>query len=300
MKKKTIMTLLSMAVVVVLSGCGADTKEDNSVLEEDVAVVLREEVPALAQTAEAVEAETTTMETESVVEQVIHKPELEVTPIEEVWYTEDGTQVLLTATCRKVEVKNEGFDVLAQALSEWSELIYNEVLAEAEECASWAAEHYAFLEDPTQFIEYYTSIDFGPARVDDVVVSLSGGHEAYTGGAHGNYGFVGYTFDVETGELLTLDRLIADDEGFQEAAIQEILAVLEAEPYVSMIFADYESTVRGLFAQDGYVSWYLSEEGIVITLDPYEVGPYSMGSVEINLPYEDFSQYMALKYRPKM
>ncbi|MBQ7943180.1 MAG: DUF3298 domain-containing protein [Lachnospiraceae bacterium] len=299
MKKKIVMGLCSIVTVVLLAGCGSDTKDEGVVFEEDVAVILRDEVPALAQTADEVSTQTAMQETEeSTVVEEINAPEILITPIEEVWYTEDGTHVLLTATSSKAEVVNEGFDVLAQALNEWSDLVYNEILAEAEEYASWAAEHFALMEQAEAFQGYYTSMKLTPERIDDVIASFRALHSNYTGGAHGNYGYTGYTFDVETGELLTLDRVIADDEGFQAAAIQRILEVLEAEPYASGVFSDYEATVRGAFAQDGFLTWYLSQDGIVVTFDPYEVGPYAMGAVEIPLPYEEFKDFMAIKYRP--
>ncbi len=298
MKKKIVMGLLVAVAGVCLFGCGADTKDDSSVLQEDVAVILREESAALAQTAEGLMLETEQMTVEESVVEELSVPEILITPIEEVWYIEDGTQVLLTSICCKAEVTNEGFDVLAQALDEWSGLVYSEVLAMSEEYASWAAENYVLAETPENFVEFYTTMEFSTARVDEVIVSFKGEHSEYVGGAHGNHGRIGYTFDVETGEMISLDRLIADDEGFQAVAIEGIVDYLESGEYADWLFADYESTVRGMFAQDGYVSWYLSNEGIVITLDPYEVGPYAMGSVEVTLPYEEFVQYMAIKYRP--
>ncbi len=296
MKKKIVMVLLTVVAGVCLFGCGAGTKEESAVAQEDVAVILREESAPTAQTAEELIAETMTVE-ESTVEEKLNIPEILITSIEEVWYTEDGTQVLLTSSCCKAEVTNEGFENLAQALDEWSGLVYSEVLAMSEEYASWAAENFALAETPESFEEFYTDFGLGTQRVDDVILSFAGGHDAYVGGAHGFYSFVGYTFDVETGEIISLDRLIADDENFQEAAIDRILSVLESEEYAEWLYDDYESTVRGMFAQDGYVSWFLNDEGIVITFDPYEIGPYAMPEIRVTLPYEEFSQYMAIKYR---
>jgi len=299
MKKKIVMILVVAVAGVCLFGCGADTKDDSVVSQEDVAVILREESAALAQTAEGLMSETEQITVEeSVMEEVLPVPEILITPIEEVWYTEDGTQVLLTSTYCKAEVVNEGFETLAQALDEWSGLVYSEVLAMSEEYASWAAENYSLAENPENFVEFFTDLSYGAQRVDDVVVSFSGGQDAYVGGAHGLYSYTGYTFDVETGEMISLDRLIADDEVFQEAAIEHICKILESEPYVSSVYEDYESILRGMFAQDGYISWYLSDEGIVIPFNPYEVGPYIMPELRVVLPYEEYAQYMAIKYRP--
>ncbi len=299
MKRKIGVGLCFVVTTMALAGCGADTKDENIVYEEDVAVILRDEVTALSPTSEEMSTEAVTQVVEeSVMAEEIRVPEIQITPIEEVWYTEDGIQVLMTATSSKVEVTNEGYDVLSQALDEWSGVIYNEILATAEEFASWATEQYTLLEQPEYFASYYTKLELIPKRVDENIVSFGAVHSMFSGGAHGNHASVGYTFDVDTGEIITLDRLIADDEAFQTVAIEEILKVLASEEYAADVFPDYEATVRGAFAQEGYLSWYLSEEGIVITFDPYEVAPYSMGVVEITLPYEQFEQYMALKYRP--
>lgn len=299
MKKKIVMMLVAAMAVVCLFGCAADTKKENVATQDEVSVILRDEEPALAETSEFVMTDMIeeTVE-ETLAEPDVARPEILITPIEETWYTEDGVHELLKSSWCKVEVTNQGFETLALALNEWSDLIYNQILSESEEYASWAAEEFSFVEKPEYFVSYYDYFSVGATRIDDVVVSLAGGFDLYIGGAHGNHGFAGYTYDVTTGELITLDRLIADDEGFQAAAIDKILSVLQEEPYVAEVFPDYDSTVRGMFAQDGYVSWYLSEEGIVIPFDPYVIGPYTMPELRVVLPYEDFAQYMAIKYRP--
>lgn len=298
MKKKIVMIGIAAMAGVCLWGCGA-TKDRNTETSDEVAIILRDEEPALAETSGQEMPEVETSIPEEMSESETIKPEILITPIEEIWYTEDGTQELFESVWCKIEVTNEGFDALAKALEEWSDAMYNVVLSTAEEYASWAAEDYSLRENQEYFVSYFDHFSMGVARLDDAVLSLAGGSDSYVGGAHGNYSFVGYTYDVETGEMITLDRLIADDERFEAAAVDRILAVLQEEPYVSSLYSDYESIVRGMFAEDGYLSWYLSEEGIVIPFDPYTVGPYAMAELSVVLPYEEYAQYMAIKYRPE-
>lgn len=63
-----------------------------------------------------------------------------------------------------------------------------------------------------------------------------------------------------------------------------------------MLFADYKDYVAGTFGEDREVNWYFNAAGIAISYSPYEIGPYAAGTIEVTLPYSEFSQYIKEEY----
>lgn len=148
------------------------------------------------------------------------------------------------------------------------------------------------------FIEYYISEGVSIYRLDDCVVSFCGGYEAYTGGAHGYYGYDGATFDVHSGKKLTLEDILSDAEGFYDKAVSYILEKLDEMNDEGILFSNYREVVETETFGETPVCWYLDNTGIVIQYGLYSVAPYVAGAPDVTLPYDEFGQYMEDEYLP--
>lgn len=221
-------------------------------------------------------------------------PTIIITSDKKEWYTEDGEQLLLEADADRVAVLGDGFEALNATLSEqWQGLRehYDEL--------EWAREQYGYMsENDYGFTKHYISEGVGVYRLDDCVVSFCGGYEAYTGGAHGYYGYDGATFDVHSGKKLTLEDILNDAEGFYDKAVSYIIEKLEEMNDEGMLFSDYREVVETETFGETPVCWYLDNTGIVIQYGLYSVAPYVAGAPGVTLPYDEFGQYMKEEYLP--
>ncbi|MCZ8520426.1 MULTISPECIES: stalk domain-containing protein [Paenibacillus] len=101
----------------------------------------------------------------------------------------------------------------------------------------------------------------------------------YTGGAHGGTARRGYTFDLKTGELLTLKAAAADHPDYVSIINRTIQNnIKDTELYLLTPFETIQPDRN----------YYLSHEGIVIYFQQYEYTPYAAGMPEFIIPYSAF------------
>jgi hypothetical protein len=136
------------------------------------------------------------------------------------------------------------------------------------------------------FFSFETGFDI--KLLNESYLSLVLNHYEFTGGAHGNFYSMGYTFDLKSGDLITLDEIIKANSipEITKLCERKLLEMYES-PSISEtgIFEDYiELTVE----QD----FHLLPNALVFQFDPYEIAPYSMGNIEIILPYEEINNYL--------
>ncbi|MDR2494004.1 MAG: RsiV family protein [Spirochaetaceae bacterium] len=155
-----------------------------------------------------------------------------------------------------------------------------------------------FLEGGGSFEDYGGSWDWA---YDETVPSQSllFGHilviertrYAFTGGAHGNYTVDCAVADTEKRRILTLADVVARDalpktRRLTEAALRERLDIGPEAPL----------SEGGLFedAVDLPENFFLTEEGLGFLWNPYEIGPYVMGAIEVVIPYEKLAGCLLL------
>lgn len=114
----------------------------------------------------------------------------------------------------------------------------------------------------------------------------------YTGGAHGMPFWVGFTFDLNTGERLLLSDVIENSEE-------------ELKEIVTRYFEDYMSQTPDGFWEDALTTvkdgtdfssdFYLTEEGICFYFEPYALACYAAGFQQVTIPYEEFELKIPVK-----
>ncbi|MCD7957164.1 MAG: DUF3298 and DUF4163 domain-containing protein [Lachnospiraceae bacterium] len=228
-------------------------------------------------------------ETDSAVE----APRVSIETAYRSWYSEDGEQWIMYAECGSVSADGEGYEALSEAVSEWNEEQAETFWSTCGELAEYAAEDAAYENLDADSYYYNARREMELTHVDENVLSLVIMEYAYTGGAHGNYGYTSVNFDVTTGEILELNDIMEDAEGFRSSAQAYLIEILESE-YGEELFGGYEDTVAAMW--DTEPTWYLSAEGITFVFDPYELGSYATGAISVTCPYAEVGTYMKAAY----
>ena len=103
---------------------------------------------------------------------------------------------------------------------------------------------------------------------------------SYDGGAHGDEGEYAMVFDKNTGNLLSEGDFFVP--GYEYDLSQMLSAHLResfADP------SDYESLFMKDIESNG--NFLVSSEGVVYIYSPYEIGPHSLGTIRVTIPWEE-------------
>lgn len=123
-------------------------------------------------------------------------------------------------------------------------------------------------------------------RIYSIRVSSSG----YTGGAHTNSYTDSYLFDLKLGQFIDPAQVADDPVAFQKGAAELLLAKAEAqdEEVRSGYYPEYAEVVTHWY--EGTVLF--DSEGMTVVYSPYELGPYSLGTVELQVGYDELAELL--------
>lgn len=123
-------------------------------------------------------------------------------------------------------------------------------------------------------------------RADETVLCLMQTDYSWLGGAHPNTYITGITYDTQTGKELSLKGIAKDYDGIYDYVLKKLAE--ENDP--DMFFEGYEDTVKAMFyggdANYGQVQWFLTNDGVTIWFNQYDIAPYAAGPVTVEIPFE--------------
>ena len=119
-------------------------------------------------------------------------------------------------------------------------------------------------------------------READQSVTIQLASYSFTGGAHPNTIRLLYNFKTADGSLLTYEDIIADMPGFMELA--EATFRQEVEIGTSDNLNEVGYFWNGPFHLPAYFA--LTETGLLLLYNTYEIGPYVIGSTEFEISYD--------------
>lgn len=138
---------------------------------------------------------------------------------------------------------------------------------------------------------FYDETSSSCCRTGDVIsVRLESG--SYTGGAHGNYYTSSYLFDLRTGQFLDAAHLAEDPEAFRIGAAELLKEKADA---IEEKRSDYWPDYADILSRWNEGTVLFNEEGMVVVYSPYDLGPYSMGAVELTVSYDELADLMGPK-----
>lgn len=212
--------------------------------------------------------------------------------IQQTLTAKDGTQ-LFQHTFQSVTLMLENPETV-KAVTEHLTAQMDAANAEAAHISEKAKSEYSGSSDWTP---YQYSVTYNPARLDRVVFSLLGTYAVYDGNAHPSQSHTSFTYHLISGSPLTLRDVLADHAS-QDQLIQLIQKALAS--YGDSLFGDYPYVVEDGFEEaQGYPdNWYLSDAGLCFYYAPYEIAPYSLGTVIAEIPYEKLLGVLSEEYFP--
>lgn len=149
-----------------------------------------------------------------------------------------------------------------------------------------------------EWTPFVYSTRFSPERFDRGILSLCGTHALYTGSPRPTTAIVSITYDLLSGRQLSLQDILAADYS-ADTLSQLITASLSSLSEQGMLFSDYAYVVSELFNTNQPVdSWYLSEYGLCFYFAPYEIAPYSSGTITAEVPYSALVGLLKEEYFP--
>ena len=152
-----------------------------------------------------------------------------------------------------------------------------------------------------QFYSYSNYQQLGVARHDDAVVSLISLSSLYSGGAHPNAVQVAYNLDIANRRQLVLEDVIREEAAPELAKLvrEGVDAKFAMIDGGNGLFEDYGDTIDNSMVYGNMTPyWYLSDTGLVIFYNQYELGPYAAGIIKVELAYDDLEGILMEDYFP--
>ena len=105
------------------------------------------------------------------------------------------------------------------------------------------------------------------------------------------------TYDLSTGELIYLDEIL-DPASSADTLFQLLKKQLSAQE--DDLYYDYEDALRDRFTGELHSirTWYFSRNGLCFHFAPYDIAPYSSGTIIAEIPYSELSGVLLEKYMP--
>lgn len=128
--------------------------------------------------------------------------------------------------------------------------------------------------------DFYASILTDVQRNSNNILSFTTDYYMYTGGAHGSSVIEGSTYHLETGKRYTLGDLFKRDADYIKEINSYLEPIIKKNKYID------EDAFKGVDPDQPYV---LTEDGVKVIFQTYELGPYSLGPVLIEIPYDKLS-----------
>ncbi len=167
----------------------------------------------------------------------------------------------------------------------------------AEQVASQAKADYET--NCENWIPYLSQITYDPMRFDSVILSMFGSYVSYNGAAHSGATYRSVTYDLSTGNTLSLKDILVREVN-SETIFDLVIESLEAQAADKLLYTGYEGTVNERFQKNisNDNDWYLSSDGLCFYFSPYEIAPYSSGAIIATITYRDLTGILNDAYFP--
>lgn len=148
---------------------------------------------------------------------------------------------------------------------------------------------------------YLYHVTYSPMRIDHKVLSLFGNNVLYTGATHPERTCVSASYDLQTGDVLTLASIMNKDATVQQFCdlVLEGLGEMAEGDY---LYENYKDTVKHRFEADPAhdENWYFTQAGLCFYFAPYEIAPYASGVITVEIPFEKLTKLVHEAYQPEI
>ena len=170
----------------------------------------------------------------------------------------------------------------AAVFNERMETFMEEAVAFGRSCGENAKESYR----QSGFIGAFSDATTTGGYLCGRIVSVWMENYSYMGGAHGNSGTTGCLFDLSTGSFIDPMQIAENPEAFRLGAAELLLAKAEANAEKA---ADYWNDYKDIISRWNEGTVIFDKTGMTVVYSPYEIGPYTLGTVKLSLSYDELS-----------
>ena len=294
MRKRLVSTALICGILSVsmLNGCGkkaADATAGTAAIQENSSA---EETTTQAKESSAEE----TKAEEEGQENQENQDSAAIVPVT-VDYSYDGDwkdqKTLFSSKVAQIKLMDDSHEKLQDALKALNQSALDDQKSVIDENKEYAEQEYASNPD---MVEYTFDRDILVARSDETVLSMAVMEGSYLGGAHPFGMTTGRTYDTQTGKELSLKDVVSDYDGIYEYVKKQ----LEENYDQSMFFEDYQDTLQKMFYDEsgdyGTVQWTISQTGLSIYFNQYDLAPYVAGSQQVDISFKAQPQLFQSRY----
>ena len=294
MRKRLVSTALICGILSVsmLNGCGkkaADATAGTAAIQENSSA---EETTTQAKESSAEE----TKAEEEGQENQENQDSAAIVPVT-VDYSYDGDwkdqKTLFSSKVAQIKLMDDSHEKLQDALKALNQSALDDQKSVIDENKEYAEQEYASNPD---MVEYTFDRDILVARSDETVLSMAVMEGSYLGGAHPFGMTTGRTYDTQIGKELSLKDVVSDYDGIYEYVKKQ----LEENYDQSMFFEDYQDTLQKMFYDEsgdyGTVQWTISQTGLSIYFNQYDLAPYVAGSQQVDISFKEQPQLFQSKY----
>ena len=294
MRKRLVSTALICGILSVsmLNGCGkkaADATAGTAAIQENSSA---EETTTQAKESSAEE----TKAEEEGQENQENQDSAAIVPVT-VDYSYDGDwkdqKTLFSSKVAQIKLMDDSHEKIQDALKALNQSALDDQKSVIDENKEYAEQEYASNPD---MVEYTFDRDILVARSDETVLSMAVMEGSYLGGAHPFGMTTGRTYDTQTGKELSLKDVVSDYDGIYEYVKKQ----LEENYDQSMFFEDYQDTLQKMFYDEsgdyGTVQWTISQTGLSIYFNQYDLAPYVAGSQQVDISFKAQPQLFQSRY----
>lgn len=134
----------------------------------------------------------------------------------------------------------------------------------------------------------YLETNYAVEYADEDLISINFINSFFTGGAHPNHYYSTLTYDLKNGKEIKLAELFKPGAKYLDKIAEFSLADLRSrtdESGESLGLATDMWAEGAAPTAENYDSWNLTKKGLLITFDPYQVGPYAAGPQTVIVPF---------------
>ena len=206
---------------------------------------------------------------------------------------EDGT-VLFQRTSQKMHLILNNAEVADKITNDFLNRLDIEQDAATVEAAAKSAYN-----GNANWTPYFYGFTYNPQRIDEKVLSLYGDKVKFTGAAHPEQSRKGVSYDLATGDVLTLASIMTT-EATTEDFCKLVLDALAERAEGDFLREGYSEDVKNRFTADPTQdeNWYFTTAGLCFYFDPYEIAPYTSGVITAEIPYEKLNGLVHTDYLP--
>ena len=242
---------------------------------------------------ESTESQPITEETVQTVYQ-IPMAAVSVPTITENALADDGT-VLFQYTYQNMSLILQDPDVADKIIVDF----LNRVDATRETATSASDMAVQYYNGDKNWVPYVYHVTYSPTRIDQGVLSLFGTNAVYTGAFHPDRTCVSASYDLVTGDVLTLASIMsttATTDDFCDLILNSLSEMSEGD----YLYENYQEAVKHRFMVDASQdeAWYFTQTGLCFYFAPYEIAPYSSGVISVEIPYENLTDLLYDAYFP--